>query len=85
MHVNILSADVCPFSPIYAGVVYLTEPVAVSIAIHSCAIAADLLVIILTWFKTYEIKKLAGVLRSDTTFSTLLLRDGRLCLCDTRW
>ncbi|EIW54784.1 uncharacterized protein TRAVEDRAFT_103473, partial [Trametes versicolor FP-101664 SS1] len=48
----------------------------VSIAIHSCAIAADLLVIILTWVKTYEIKKLAGVLRSDTTFSTLLLRDG---------
>ncbi|KAI0765856.1 hypothetical protein BD413DRAFT_697541 [Trametes elegans] len=56
----------------------LTVPViniVMSIAIHSCASAADLLVLVLTWIKTYEIKQLSGTLRQNTSFSTLLLRD----------
>ncbi|KAH9848729.1 hypothetical protein C2E23DRAFT_738700 [Lenzites betulinus] len=57
----------------------LTERSIVSISTHSCAIAADLLVLVLTWIKTYEIKKLASSLRSEATFSTLLLRDGTAC------
>ncbi|KAI0821839.1 hypothetical protein BC628DRAFT_1422262 [Trametes gibbosa] len=43
-----------------------------------CAIAADLFVLLLTWVKTYEIKKLASGLHSEATFSSLLLRDGTL-------
>ena len=50
--------------------------VLVAIAIHSCAIAADLLVLILTWVKTYHIKKMAGILEANASFSTLILRDG---------
>ncbi|CDO71052.1 hypothetical protein BN946_scf184844.g56 [Trametes cinnabarina] len=42
------------------------------------AIAVDLLVLVLTWMKTYEIQKLASGLRSNATFSTLILRDGTL-------
>ncbi|KAJ8488980.1 hypothetical protein ONZ51_g3219 [Trametes cubensis] len=49
-----------------------------AIAIHSCAIAADLLVLILTWVKTYHIKKMAGILEANASFSTLILRDGSL-------
>ncbi|KAI0365794.1 hypothetical protein BV20DRAFT_1056178 [Pilatotrama ljubarskyi] len=49
-----------------------------SLATHTCAIAADLLVLVLTWIKTYEVKKLAAVLRTDASFSYLLLRDGTL-------
>ncbi|KAI0331799.1 hypothetical protein GY45DRAFT_1433703 [Cubamyces sp. BRFM 1775] len=49
-----------------------------AIVIHSCAIAADLLVLILTWVKTYQIKKLASILEADASFSTLILRDGSL-------
>ncbi|KAH9888010.1 EAP30/Vps36 family-domain-containing protein, partial [Cubamyces lactineus] len=54
--------------------------VAVAIAIHSCAIATDLLVLILTWVKTYHIKKLASILETEASFATLILRDGSLYL-----
>ncbi|KAI9062091.1 hypothetical protein FKP32DRAFT_1604517 [Trametes sanguinea] len=43
--------------------------------LQHCAIAVDLLVLVLTWIKTYEIKKLTRDLPSKTTFSTFILRD----------
>ncbi|KAI0641385.1 hypothetical protein C8Q79DRAFT_1014332 [Trametes meyenii] len=48
------------------------------VQLHSSAVVADLLVVILTWVKTYGIRKLATVLRSETSISALLLRDGTL-------
>ncbi|KAJ8489003.1 hypothetical protein ONZ51_g3220 [Trametes cubensis] len=50
----------------------------VSIVTHTCAIGADLLVIVLTWIKTYQMKKEASVLGSGAAFSSLILRDGTL-------
>ncbi|KAH9888009.1 hypothetical protein C8Q73DRAFT_794442 [Cubamyces lactineus] len=49
-----------------------------SIVTHTCAIGADLLVIVLTWIKTYQMKKEASVLGSGAAFSSLILRDGTL-------
>ncbi|KAJ2972979.1 hypothetical protein NUW54_g12156 [Trametes sanguinea] len=48
------------------------------VTLQACAIAVDLLVLVLTWIKTYEIKKLTRGLRTNATFSTLILRDGTL-------
>ena len=62
----------------YQGKVLTAVAAVVAIVIHSCAIAADLLVLILTWVKTYQIKKLASILEADASFSTLILRDGTL-------
>ncbi|KAI0331800.1 hypothetical protein GY45DRAFT_1369766 [Cubamyces sp. BRFM 1775] len=50
----------------------------VSIVTHTCAIGADLLVIVLTWIKTYQMKKEASVLGSGAAFSSLIFRDGTL-------
>ncbi|KAI0659907.1 hypothetical protein C8Q70DRAFT_1053716 [Cubamyces menziesii] len=50
----------------------------ISIVTHTCAIGADLLVIVLTWIKTYQMKKEASVLGSGAAFSSLILRDGTL-------
>lgn len=49
-----------------------------SVATHSCAIGADLLVLLLTWAKTYSIRRVALQLRVRATLSNLLLRDGGL-------
>ncbi|KAI0628621.1 hypothetical protein C8Q77DRAFT_1067864, partial [Trametes polyzona] len=73
----IWNKDWKPF--LFVLIVALSVPatnMVISVSTHSCAIAADLLVLILTWIKTYEIKKLASTLHSSATFSTLLLRDG---------
>lgn len=51
---------------------------AVSMVTHTCAIATDLLVVVLTWIKTFEIKRVAAGLRLKTSLTTLLLRDGTL-------
>ncbi|OSD05083.1 hypothetical protein PYCCODRAFT_1363009, partial [Trametes coccinea BRFM310] len=50
----------------------------ISFVTHSFAIAVDLLVLALTWIKTYEIKRLSRGLQSNATFSALILRDGEL-------
>ncbi|KAI9062089.1 hypothetical protein FKP32DRAFT_1574898, partial [Trametes sanguinea] len=55
-----------------------TSTVSFSFVTHGCAIAVDLLVLVLTWVKTYEIKKLTRGLQTNATFSTLILRDGEL-------
>ncbi|KAI0754175.1 hypothetical protein C8Q80DRAFT_1265851 [Daedaleopsis nitida] len=49
-----------------------------SMVTHTCAIATDLLVVVLTWIKTFEIKRVAAGLQLKTSLTTLLLRDGTL-------
>ncbi|KAH9917156.1 EAP30/Vps36 family-domain-containing protein [Epithele typhae] len=49
-----------------------------SMITHGFAIATDLLVVVLTWLKTYEIRRLSYRLHFKTSLSTLLLRDGTL-------
>ena len=48
----------------------------VSIITHSCAIATDFLVVVLTWMKTFEIRKIAAEMRVKASLTNLLLRDG---------
>ncbi|KAI0760625.1 hypothetical protein C8Q74DRAFT_1297735 [Fomes fomentarius] len=49
-----------------------------SLITHTCAIGTDLLVVLLTWIKTFEIKRAAAGLHLKTSLTTLLLRDGTL-------
>ncbi|KAL7277118.1 hypothetical protein ACG7TL_008963 [Trametes sanguinea] len=91
-YVNLFSKIVLPISTFWwpnqtdkscAAPVILTEiftviayfVAAVSFVTHSFAIAVDLLV---SWIKTYEIKRLSRGLQSNATFSALILRDGTL-------
>ena len=61
----------------------------VSIVTHSCAIATDLLVVALTWIKTYEIKQISFELHVKASLTTLLLRDGTIYFgsvyCSRSW
>ncbi|KAI0667235.1 hypothetical protein C8Q78DRAFT_982722, partial [Trametes maxima] len=69
-------------------VIALSIPVTnmvMSIVTHSSAVVADLLVVVLTWVRTYKIKKLATVLRSEASISVLLLRDGGLSFHNHPW
>ncbi|EMD35655.1 hypothetical protein CERSUDRAFT_96770 [Gelatoporia subvermispora B] len=45
---------------------------------NSCMIAAEVLLLVLTWIKTYQIKKASYALNLRTPIATLLLRDGTL-------
>ncbi|KAH9949955.1 hypothetical protein B0H21DRAFT_819653 [Amylocystis lapponica] len=47
-----------------------------SLATHSCAIVEGALVLVLTWAKTYGIKRIASQLHVKATLTTMLLRDG---------
>ncbi|OBZ67914.1 hypothetical protein A0H81_12146 [Grifola frondosa] len=57
---------------------YSSASVVLSTVTHSCAIATDALVLVLTWAKTFGIKRAAMSLHIKATLSTLLLRDGTL-------
>lgn len=48
----------------------------VSLFTHASAIATDLLVVILTWVKTFDIQRAATSLRMKTPLAAVLLRDG---------
>ncbi len=45
-------------------------------AVQACAVAADTLLIILTWVKTYRISREAMQLRMGVSISILLIRYG---------
>ncbi|KAH9919350.1 hypothetical protein B0H21DRAFT_713016 [Amylocystis lapponica] len=47
-----------------------------SLATHSFAIVEDALVLVLTWIKTYGIKRIASQMHVKATLTTMLLRDG---------
>ncbi|TCD60743.1 hypothetical protein EIP91_009611 [Steccherinum ochraceum] len=50
--------------------------ITVSILIHSSAIASDTLVIVLTWVKTFGLRRVAARLHLRGSLSSILLRDG---------
>lgn len=59
----------------------VTNPLTVVIASRVSLIAADLIVIVVTWFTTYKIasaRSRDALNHNQTTFSGLLLRDGTL-------
>ena len=48
----------------------------VSLTTHASAIATDLLVVVLTWIKTFSLRRAAVNLNLKASLSTVLLRDG---------
>lgn len=48
----------------------------VSISSRACALATDALVLVLTWVKTYHIKREADQAGIKANLTTLVLRDG---------
>ncbi|EMD39746.1 hypothetical protein CERSUDRAFT_92236 [Gelatoporia subvermispora B] len=50
----------------------------VTIATRVCVIASDAIVLLVTWYKTYKIKRLADQNDVETPLVTMLLRDGTL-------
>jgi len=56
--------------------VTLAELNGAQIGIYASLIAADLVVLAVTWTRTYRIKKEAVPLRMETPLATMLLRDG---------
>lgn len=49
----------------------------VTIATRLCVIAADVLLLVVTWRKTYATKRDADRYGIETPFATMLLRDGK--------
>ncbi|RPD76439.1 hypothetical protein L226DRAFT_569703 [Lentinus tigrinus ALCF2SS1-7] len=58
--------------------VNLEPPSNLTIASRTSLIAADICVIAVTWWSTYGIRKLTRDARLETSFGTLLLRDGTI-------
>lgn len=42
-----------------------------------CIVTADLLVLLGTWFATYQVKRMANLAKMKVSIVTLLLRDGK--------
>ena len=51
-------------------------PLTVLITTRACLIAADLLVLVVTWRHTYKLRREASAISLKTPMVTLLLRDG---------
>ena len=49
------------------------------------SIATDLLVIVITWARTYKLRSLAAKANIKASLSSLLLRDGKQQYCATHW
>lgn len=60
-------------------------PPTVLITTRSCLIAADLLVLVVTWRHTYKLRREASAISLKTPMVTLLLRDGAWRAMMLRW
>ena len=54
------------------------EPFTVTIASRTCAIVVDLVVLLITWYNTFGIRKAAAGLHVRTSLTDALLKDGTL-------
>ena len=50
----------------------------VALVLHSAAVVSDTMVIVLTWMKTFGLKRIADKLHIKARLSTILLRDGTI-------
>lgn len=65
----------------YEGAIYLTGRLyirVVVIATRSCVIASDVIVLLVTWYNTYESAKCPTGVNVKASLAMLLLRDGAL-------
>ncbi|TFY59207.1 hypothetical protein EVJ58_g5932 [Rhodofomes roseus] len=60
------------------GMVAVASNLVMTIATRVCSIVSDLLVIVVTWWRTYALKREADRLHMRASLATLLLRDGTI-------
>ncbi|KAH9840607.1 uncharacterized protein C8Q71DRAFT_904709 [Rhodofomes roseus] len=65
---------VCTYNAYYSE----SEHLKLTIATRVCSIVSDLLVIVVTWWRTYALKREADRLHMRASLATLLLRDGTI-------
>ncbi|TBU28239.1 hypothetical protein BD311DRAFT_839535 [Dichomitus squalens] len=73
--VNITGVGITPTEPISANTI-LKRDMTVTVATRSCMIASDLVVLCVTWFRTYETVKLSLRSIGKQTFASILLLNG---------